>query len=458
MQITVDLNRTFQTMSGFGMSGAWWAQDVGKWTSVCPDGVLSKDRIAELLFSKTKGIGLSVYRYNLGAGSAQSGKGSYGDPLRRAESFYTPRGLDFSKDAPAVCMMEKAVEYGADELVFFVNSPIEELTVNHLGHTDKNRTLRTNIKKENIPAFAEYCLDAAEHFVKEGLPVKYISPINEPLWVWNGGQEGCHYSPRQCRRVLEIFAKELKKRPALKDVKLSGLENGDIRWFNKSYTRALLGSGEVRELVDSVNVHSYFLKGDLPFFGNRPAYLKRFRKWMDRHYPGVPVKVSEWCHMQGGKNKNMDSALVQARVMLEDITLLGASSFQGWIACSPYDYCDGLIYIDPENESFELTKRYFAFGNFSKFIPGGALRVASCADDSSVLTASFKAGDKLITVLVNPNGEEKELTPGSDAEVFVTDKERDLEKSGVKAGETFHITPFSVNTLLINLEKNNSIC
>lgn len=444
-------------MQGFGISGAWWAQALGKWESVCPDGTKTKDKITELLFNKQSGIGIDIYRYNLGSGSAKSGKGSYSDPLRRAESFYTAEGIDFSRDEAAVYIMKKAAEEGADELIFFVNSPPEELTINGMGHTDKNRTGRTNIKKESIPAFAKYCADITEHFIKEGLPVKYISPINEPLWVWNGGQEGCHYSPMQCRYVLKEFAKEIKSRPALKDVKLSGLENGDIRWFNKSYTRALLGNKDIRNMVDSVDVHSYFLKDNLPFIGNRKAYLKRFRKWMDKHYPGVPVKVSEWCHMQGGKNTGISSALTQARVMLEDITLLSASSFQGWIACSPYNYCDGLIYIDPKTETYELTKRYYAFGNFSKFIPRGAVRIAAKTDDNDILTAAFKTKNSIIFIILNPSEKQKELRLKSSGEIYVTSAENDLTRHTFNAGEKININSFSVNTVLINLENTETL-
>ncbi|MCH5197383.1 MAG: hypothetical protein J1E34_00625 [Oscillospiraceae bacterium] len=457
MRLFIDTSKTFQTMSGFGISGAWWAQSVGGWSSVCPNNTPVRDKIAGLLFNKTSGIGIDTFRYNLGSGSAESGRGTFSDPLRRAQSFYTPNGLDFSKDEESVYMMKAAVREGAQELVFFVNSPLEEFTINGLGHTDKSRTGKTNIKKSNIPAFAKYCADVAEHFIKEGLPVKYISPVNEPLWVWNGGQEGCHYSPIRCRYVMKEFAREIKKRPALKNVKLSGLENGDIRWFNKSYTRALLGNSEIRGMVDSVDVHSYFLNDSLPFFGNRPAYLRRFRKWMDKNYPGVPIKVSEWCHMQGGKNAYMDSALVQARVMLEDLTILCASSFQGWIACSPYDYCDGLLYIDPKTQSFEMTKRYYAFGNFSKFIPRGAVRIAAKTDDGDIMTAAFKTEDKLIFIILNPSDKEKELRLRFGGEIYVTDAENDLTRYGFNIGETVKINSFSVNTVLINLENAKAL-
>ncbi len=450
MNLIFDRNTKHQTFEGFGASGAWWAQQVGGWDNVDPEsGMAVRDRISCLLHSKTEGIGLRTYRYNIGGGSAESGKGEYSDPDRRAQCFETADGkYDFTKDANAVYMMRQAAKDGADEIILFVNSPIERLTKNGKAHLDKNKVFRTNLAKENYLPFAKYILDVTEHFVKEGLPIKYLSPVNEPLWIWNGGQEGCHYSPRQAGKVMLCVARELRKRKSLDGVMLSGVENGDIRWFNKSYTREMLRHKEVRDCIDSVDIHSYFLHAPLPFFNDRPPFLRRFNKWMKRRYPDIPVKMSEWCHMQGGKNPHMDSALETAKVIYEDIALLNVTSWQHWIACSRYDYCDGLIYLDVENRSFEMTKRYYVTGNFSKYIPYGAIRFEAKTDDSDVMTLGFEKDGKTVIILINPAENEKSLTAVADSLVAVTDKESNLREYNANKGESIKITPGSVTTLI----------
>lgn len=455
MKLTVDIKKTYQTMTGFGVSGAWWAQLVGKWESVDEaSGKKTRERISELLFSRENGIGIGIYRYNLGSGSARSGKGEYSDPARRADSFETADGYDFTRDAAAVTMLRQAVKDGVENVIFFVNSPIEKLTKNGLGHLKKSRTGRTNLARKNVPAFCKYCLDVTEHFLNEGIPIKYISPVNEPLWVWNGGQEGCHYSPRQAARVFRAFADGIRARDGLNGLKLSGMENGDIRWFNKSYTRRLLKDEKVRLLTDGVDVHSYCLPSPLPaFFNDRLGYLKRFRRYMDRRFPDAPVNVSEWTHMCGGKDVTMKSALEQARVMYEDISLLNAASWQHWIACSMYDYCDGLIYLDTEHETFEMTKRYYAFGNFTKFIGEGFVRTEIAADDPDVLPLCFVKDGRRVLVLVNPSGNEKSFTAETDTKVFVTDETDDLKEYSFPAGAEIRIGAESVNTVVTEEEK-----
>jgi len=91
---TIDTKQTFQTIDNFAASDAWACQFVGNW----PDE--KRNAIADLLFSadtsasgQPKGIGLSLWRFNIGAGSAQKGTQSgIKNAWRRAESFLEEDG------------------------------------------------------------------------------------------------------------------------------------------------------------------------------------------------------------------------------------------------------------------------------------------------------------------------------------------------------------------------------
>src|SRR6185369_10937752 len=52
----------------------------------------------------------------------------------------------------------------------------------------------------------------------------------------------------------------------------------------------------------------------------------------------------------GGRDKGMDAALYLARVIHMDLVYGQAAAWQWWLAVSPYDYKDGLIYIDKEKK------------------------------------------------------------------------------------------------------------
>lgn len=399
--VTINENKTYQTIESFGTSGAWWSQYVGGFTENANDtGVSCREAIATLLFDLGKGIGLTCYRYNLGAGSADSRKGTFWDVNRRAQSFERSAGVyDFGKDANAVWFLKRAVELGVEEVVFFCNSPLERLTVNGLAHMTEG-DCKVNIQPENYRAFAAYCMDVTEHFREEGIPVKFLSPINEPQWDWYNGQEGCHFEPEQLRDLYIAFLDELERRPVLADLKLSGPESGEWKGQAQAHTRAILEDERLYSHFDSIDNHSYWTK----------RIDKRiYKSWMNALYPKVKLRTSEWCEMVHGSDYTMDSAFHLAQEIADDLRILDVVSWQNWVAVAPGGYRDGLIYIDATNQKFSALKRLWSFGNYSRYVRPGYVRVdirTSTKAQEGMLPTAFtgtnEAGEEeLVMIFIN---------------------------------------------------------
>lgn len=103
--LQIDFTVRHHVIEGFGASGAWWAQDIGGWAEE------TRRHIVDLLFDRQRGIGLSVYRYNIGAGDGQE----IGDPWRRAETFELGPGVyDRSCDQNAIWVLRAAYREGED--------------------------------------------------------------------------------------------------------------------------------------------------------------------------------------------------------------------------------------------------------------------------------------------------------------------------------------------------------
>ena len=429
IHLTLRPEQKYQTIEGFGASGAWWAQLVGGWPEP------TRQEIIKLLYSKTEGLGMTTYRYNLGGGSKESGKGNYWCPRRRASDFLKPDGsCDWSRDAEAVWCLKEAARNGADEIILFVNSPPERWTVS--GMAQAKIPFKANLRRKHEVDFTRYVLDAAEHFLAEGIPVRFISPINEPFGPWSAklsGQEGCHYWPRGVRRVMRLFAREMDKRSALDGVLLSGAENNNLRIMNKTYTRAVMNDPAIRGRLDGIDIHGY---NDIPLLKNLKGAKRRFRGYMDKKYPGEKIRMTEWTEMRGGRDCGMESALVLANEVFEDLSVSNAVSWQLWIAVSEYDFCDGLIYIDAEQQTFDIPKRYYAFGNFTRFIPRGSVRVAiENPSDAMDALAFITPEGKHVAVLRNP-GEELLISLGKGAaEMYTTDETRNLAQEKVDLKE-----------------------
>lgn len=383
-KIWIDESITYQTMESFGTSGAWWSQYVGGFTEDANGtGGSTREDIARLLFDREEGIGLTCYRYNLGAGSVESRNGTFTDIHRRAQCFETEAGVyDFSKDENAVWFLKQACELGVEEVVLFCNSPLVRLTDNGLPHMSEGGS-RSNLSPENYAAFATYCMDVTEHFVEEGIPVKFLSPINEPQWDWYNGQEGCHYSTREVANVYLAFLDELENRPELAGVKLSGPESGEWKGDATGYTSAILNNERLREHFDTIDNHSYW-SGDVD--------KKAFKNWMVVHYPDVKLRTSEWCEMVNGSDVTMDSAFHIAQEIASDIRILEVVSWQNWVGVAPGGYRDGLIYIDEKSQKYRALKRLWSFGNYSRYVRPGYVRVdirTSTRDQEKMLPTAF---------------------------------------------------------------------
>lgn len=101
IQVTTSPETEYQMIDGFGGSDAWRAQFVGKYWPV-----EKREGIADLLFSleddengNPKGIGMSIWRFYLSAGTTEQGENSkIGNEWRRGECFQNSDGTyDWTK-------------------------------------------------------------------------------------------------------------------------------------------------------------------------------------------------------------------------------------------------------------------------------------------------------------------------------------------------------------------------
>lgn len=385
VRISINTEKTYQKMEGFGASGGWWSQDVGSWKELDP--------ILDLLFDSKKGIGLTIYRYNIGAGPQYK----VDDPWRRAETFeVSPGKYDWSRDANAVKAMKGAVMRGVDNVIMFANSPPGRMTKN--GYTSGDFNGLPNFKAGMEADFAKYLVDIAEHFKGEGIPVKYVSPINEPQWEWKAGQEGCRYETDEVMKVSRAFVRELKKRNS--DIKPSFDESG--KWFDPNYTvklyHLMVSDPEIGPAMDHFAAHSYW---------SSESDKKVVAGLLDKEPVKLPLHMSEWCQMESGRDLGMDAALVLARTVYEDLSILSVSSWQHWLAVSSYDYKDGLVYVDKDTRKYYDSKRMWALGNWSRYVRPGFIRVGASCEDGNLLTTAFKSpdGKKMVVVVINPGTE-----------------------------------------------------
>ena len=426
--ITIDLSKTHQTIHNFGASDAWSCQFIGNW----PDE--KRNRIADLLFSSDtlangtpKGIALSLWRFNIGAGSAEQGPQSgIRDEWRRAESFLNTDGsYNWEKEVGQIWFLKAAKQRGVAQFLGFNNSPPVQFTINGNAYASGGKT---NIAADKYNAFALYLANVIKGVERESkVTFNYISPVNEPQWDWSdGGQEGCPYTNNEIsglvRSINTAFVKDHIKSQILV------AEAGSINYLlaandkpgksNQVNDFFKPGSpnyiGDLQNVSKTIAAHSYFTTSPIA------AAVKTRNKLAESiaAIPGISFWQSEYCilgdnagEINGDKrDTGITAALYLAKVIHTDLTAANASAWQWWTAISAYDYKDGLIYVDKNKTDgkYFASKMLWAMGNYSRFVRPGAIRVDADAAGgldlkSPLLVSAFKNGNDLSAIIINSN-------------------------------------------------------
>jgi O-glycosyl hydrolase len=166
----------------------------------------------------------------------------------------------------------------------------------------------------------------------------------------------------------------------------------------------------------------------------------------------LPLWQSEWCQMEGGHDPGMDPALVLARCVHEDLTILDCTAWQTWIAVSCYDYKDGLIHADLNTQSVTDMKRLWALGNYSRFLRPGSVRLGLSGVPDNLLASAWLLPDGArALVVINESHEPMRMDiqglTGS-FDVWETSKTHDLTRVGTALRDTCLFPARSITTLL----------
>lgn len=446
MKINLSSAKKIKKIKGFGGSAAWWSPQIKNSKTA--------DAVIDLLYGDD-GLRLNIYRYNVGGGYEKDNL-RMDNPWRPVESFMNKDGgFNWNADKYAVEVMKKAVATGnVDTLIFFANSP-------HFTHTVTGQTSGgftehfSNLARDKYEAFADYMIDIAEHFIDEGLPVKYISPINEPQWKWGGEhvwQEGCHYEPEEVCDCFLTFASTLEKRKS--PLLLYGMESGNISEQTKEYYRLLTAEPLIMKYLDVFAYHSYGSDDNVQNKTN-------FGNWA-RTNVKIRLDMSEWCELPCRHDtKSIESALIMARIIGEDLIYSGAESWTAWVCANQWDnavkdgkcYSDGLLVAKDDWSEYYVAMRYYALAHYSKYIPVGSFSLDTgyqTARGFSVFAFENPDGEKIL-VISNFSKAKRVIEPDicfESAVVITTDSKSRLAEHTV-TDKKITIAPMSIATVIM---------
>lgn len=481
---TIETNQPRQTIRHFGASDAWSMQFIGLW-----ENEEEQEKIADWLFStendskgQPKGIGLSVWRFNLGAGSAEQGKDAQINPGTRTECFLTKDGsYDWTKQAGQRKFLRMAKQRGVPHFLAFMNSAPVYYTQNGLA-TNTGRGGTINLKDDCYDDFARFMATSLKGLEKqEGIHFDYLCPVNEPdgHWNWLGPkQEGSPATHREIARLARETNKALNEQGLTTQILMD--ESSDIRcllgihqtdwqrgnaissFFSPDSTQTYVGN--LPNVPHLMAAHSYWTNTPVP-------YMKEIREELREACKKFGVKFwqTEICIMSNdteigggqGYDFTMKTALYVARVIHHDLTYADAESWSWWRACGG-NYRDGLIRVYEREQRARDSKLLWTLGNYSRFVRPGAVRYEVTSpkqeDPYGLMVSAYKNKDgKWVCVAINYADEPQNIQLNlSDKkkihwQVYRTSDTEDenLKPIGICKGKT-QLSPRSISTFVEN--------
>lgn len=438
---TIQTEQSRQTIRHFGASDAWSMQFVGLW-----EDEKEQEKIADWLFStacdahgKPLGIGLSIWRFNLGAGSEEQGDASQIQPGTRTECLLKADGTyDWSKQAGQRKFMRMAKQRGVPYLLAFLDSAPVYFTQNGLA-TNTGRGGTINLRDDCYDDFADYMAKAVKGLEEhDGLHIDYLCPVNEPdgHWNWVGPkQEGSPATNREIARLVreasqaflrhglttQILVNESSDYRCLLGIYKTTWERGNaIRtFFSKDSTANYLGSTpHVPRLMVG---HSYWTNTPVPYMRQ---IREQLRDTLAKY--GLRFWQTELCIMSndeeiGGGNGydfSMKTALYVARIIHHDLVFADAESWSWWRAVGE-NYKDGLIRVFSKDHlksgRAQDSRLLWALGNYSRFVRPGALRYevrsTSPFDPYGVMCSAFRNIDgRWVAVTINYSHRQQDIS------------------------------------------------
>ena len=389
----------------------WWANRVGGSEKLIKDA-------AELFFDREKGLGLNIMRYNIGGGD---------DPahthIQRTDSMM-PGFMEkdsetgelrwnYTADKKQLDVLVACYKASGDDAYVeaFSNSPPYFMTVSGCssGHLNPNFN---NLKRDCTEAFADYLAHVTDYIQRErGIKISSLAPMNEPYtnyWYKNSPkQEGCHVSPGKRQSELLVATKKAMRKYGLDSTDLTASDETNARRAAKAFSAL---TPEALSVVDRISTHTY--ERATPKIGDL-CRRTGLDLWMTE---------TDWSSESGENAGEMAPAIWLSEKIIEDMSILQPSAWVIWQIVASYISRDGYLgrkdmpsmfslekgywgcaVAEMDREEYILTQKYYAFGQFSRYIRPGMKIILT---DKHTLCAYDE--EKLVIVAVNPKEKEAE--------------------------------------------------
>ena len=457
--ITLRCNDLRQTINGFGVGEADWADDV----FIFPQ----REQVLDALFSPN-GLNVNILRGEIfphyATGELQADFATASDTsLHVAQHPEKVERNDLLRRGQFWLTSHVQQKYPQVLFTFSTWSPPAWMKEGNRA-TELYPASQGRLKSEHYQHYADYLADFCEAYNKAGIPIYAVSPSNEPGYAapWNS----CLWTPQEMGDFIQhnLLPTLQKRNP---EVKVLFGENP--AWSTVFDRLKMISSADFVNNVLQTHAdmpenniiaagHGYVLPDTIPL----PAELRRtpivpFEEALKRNIPMWVTEISDITPL----DVSMEDGLRWATTFHDYLMEAQVSAIVWWLGAQPTKTNESLLVLNQQEGSFVKTKRYDTFGNYTRYIPRGSRGMGNQLTGlpEEVKVSSFRHGNQFTVVVVNPTDrqltsqlllENGKVVKGS-LRNYITTADKQWSE-GTITGSTLEFLPQSVTTFTGELQ------
>lgn len=373
-----------QQIDGFGFSEAFHQAGVMRMLSEHDQTVL-----LNLMFSPSGGMGYSILRNIIGEGP------EHPDPHTGTVASIEPEKdkFNWAGDEDQIWLMNEAKKRGCTRFLSSCWSPPAWMKTNHDAWDG-------SLKPEMYQEFADYLATYVLEYKKRyDIDIAALSPTNEPNFTPTQHYASCRWTAGQLSKFLhQNLIPTFAARGVTADIVIDEHEHWTDEFIND-----ILSDPVNSKALKIVASHAY-APTSAPYvsIGSRTGTfsmaLSQGKRIWETEVSAGDAQIT-----------NMNDGVYWARVLHSHMVENNVSAWLYWWGAATTKSRSSLIAIDTAAKTYQLTKRFFTIGQFSRFIRPGYHRVD--ATPTPAPNTFFSAyldpeGKKLVCVAINDDAVE----------------------------------------------------
>lgn len=447
-KINILWNNEKQTIDGFGVAQAGWSDKLYAH--------FKREEVLQKMFGN-EGLRLSILRGEVFPHYWENPQDKDFDldadiDLPLTDSFFTGESDDLKRRGQLWIARYVKEKCKTDKLFFSVWSAPAYMKSN-------GKVSQGELNPAYNQAYADYLAAFYQAYKSVGLEPYAISPSNEPGYAapWNSSL----WTPEKMGEfIMEYLGPTFRK----EEIPARIVFGENPFWSAVSQQAAFVSSRHFTDAIISqypgitqypviAAGHGYTLPDSYP--APKDSLSTPIEPFGEAEKTDIPVWLTEISDTEA-LDTTIRDGIEWAITFHKYLSIANASACIWWAGALPAENNEGLIVLDPDRQNYLTTKRFYTFGNFSRYIPVGSKRIGteiSSAATDSLFFSAYKNGKDFTVVAINPTATGKRASLQIDGQVlsgklncFLTDEKNNWSSSETK-GNQIEIPANSVVTV-----------